>query len=766
FSWPSTSDAGLYRIVSTTKVRSDSSPWDKITVKGLRLERGNKIAFGRVKGGDNSKARVLLDDISVEVKALSTSSLFAYPSSGITSSTIPFTWNGDPSHAFTATLYSDAACTQTVASFSIPASDACWNGNQPNYVFGGLTPNTTYYFKVEDTTDSVVSNVATATTESFTIVQMPASITSTGVALAEDFGELRWHSDMVAGAAGFVPSDLSSFSSVSVNKFIKGTSATDEKEFAEGATALPSSRLSGWAVDSKVFYHCGYLKMGESSKKGWILTPQFTVPGGKKAIVKVTVTAAKFNSSQEDNWAIAVLNETEANVSGYTASFDWPMSGSSDKYQTVGLGTSWTTVTAEGLAVLPGDRIAFGARSGASSSKSRVFISDIKVEVTGIVDDPVRVTVLETSSSTVAVEWTEGTSAADDKTKSYNASLYDNPECTGTPVRSFDFAANASYWNSNHSPRFVFTGLAANTMYYVKVTDGSNRASEAVAAKTKTFTVKTMPSSITETGLAFAEDFSECCWNSDYVNSAVGIDPASGTTLTTQTPLDSGEPYDDANRTAIYWQLFKQNARPSSRLADWLYDAEGSDRSGKDFTSVHSNTPTDAKTGRPVMVGPGYLQLGGRREVSSGTYDCAKAWIITPAFPIPSGKVATVNVKITAATPGSQTNKWVIATTNSGNDYGSGWLSFSWKDRSNTSYYQKVTLSSTFKEYTKTLLLEEGDRILVGPSQDFSNPTGFWKNNTDAAKTLDPIMFLSDITVTVTAIEDNGELVNVNAGIE
>ncbi|MBR6002448.1 MAG: hypothetical protein IK045_06260, partial [Bacteroidales bacterium] len=189
FSWPSTSDSGLYRIVSTTKVRSDSSPWDKITVKGLRLERGNKIAFGRVKGGDNSKARVLLDDISVEVKALSTSSLFAYPSSGITSSTIPFTWNGDPSHAFTATLYSDAACTQTVASFSIPASDACWNGNQPNYVFGGLTPNTAYYFKVEDTTDSVVSNVATATTEAFTIVRMPASITSTGVALAEDVGE-------------------------------------------------------------------------------------------------------------------------------------------------------------------------------------------------------------------------------------------------------------------------------------------------------------------------------------------------------------------------------------------------------------------------------------------------------------------------------------------------------------------------------------------------------------------------------------------------
>ena len=760
FSWPDISDAGLYREVSTTKTKDNTSPWETVTVSGLRVQRGNRIAFGRTKNGSNSIARVLFNEISVEVKALSASSLFAYPADGATSSTLPFTWSGDPSHAFTAALYSDAACSAQVASFDIPAGDACWRNMQPKYVFGGLTPATTYYLKVTDTTDGVVSNIASATTEAFTVVTMPASITSTGVALAEDFGQLRWQSDMLAGAAGYVPNTTSSFSSTDVKNYVAGNSNSGEVKMTTTAP-LAGSRLAGWAYDSNVYYHCGYLNMGTGSGKGWILTPQFTVPGGKKAIVNVTVTAAKYNSSQEDNWGIAVLNPVKANVSGYAANFQWPEEDTPDKYQTVALGTEWTTVTAEGLTVLPGDRIAFGAAEGASSSKSRVFISDIKVEVTAIENDPIRVTVRETSSSTITVEWTEGTSIEDDITKSYTAFLYDNAECSGTPVRSFSFAANASYWSTSHSPRFVFAGLSQNTTYYVKVTDGNSQMSTPVTAKTKPFTVKTMPSSISETGLAFAEDFSELCWNSDYNSDAVGIDPASGSSFSNQTPLDSDAPYESV-QLCRWWSLFRQtNALPGSRLANWAWDAVG------DSACITAARPNYGA----VWVRPGYVQIG-TRLADGSNFDSCKGWLLTPEFPVASGKVATVEVTITASPSyGANKGEWALgAITQAGAAVSGNKADFSWQDDgAEGDHVRRITFKNndgeTWETVTKTLKIKAGDRIIFGPAKtNFSNPTSY--DNGSASNSRRPVIHLSDITVTVTAISDEGTPENISVGME
>jgi hypothetical protein len=758
FAWPDINDAGLYREVSTTKTRDNTAPWETVTVSGLRLQRGDRIAFGRTKNGDKTIARVLLNEISVEVKALSASSLFAYPAEGATSSTLPFTWSGDPSHAFTAALYSDAACTAEVASFGIPAGDACWRSAQPKYVFGGLTPATTYYLKVTDTTDGVVSNIASATTEAFTVVEMPSSITSTGVALAEDFGELRWQSDMLAGAAGYVPNTTSSFSSTDVKNYVAGNSNSGEVKMTTTAP-LASSRLSGWAYDSNVYYHCGYLKMGKSDGKGWILTPQFTVPGGKKAIVNVTVTAAKYNSSQEDSWGIAVLNAIEANVSGYAANFSWPEENTPDKYQTVALGTEWTTVTAEGLTILPGDRIAFGAAEGSSSSKGRVFISDIKVEVTSIENDPVRVTVRETSSSTITVEWTEGTSVEDDITKSYTAFLYDNAECSGTPVRSFSFAANASYWSTSHSPRFVFAGLSQNTTYYVKVTDGNSLMSTPVPAKTKPFTVKTMPSSISETGLAFAEDFSELCWNSDYNSDAVGIDPDSGSSFSNQT-LDNSDPYESV-QLCRWWSLFRQTgALPGSRLANWAWDAVGN------TSCINAAKPNYGA----IWVRPGYVQIG-TRLADGSKYDSCLGWLLTPEFPIAAGKVATVEVTITASPSyGANKGEWALgAITQAGAAVSGNKADFSWQDDgAEGDHVRRITFNKndgeTWETVSRTLKIKAGDRIIFGPAKtNFSKPT---YDNGSASDSRKPVIHLSDITVTVTAISDEGTPENISVGME
>ncbi len=748
FSWPNVNDPTLYRLVSTTKKMSDSSPWDQITVSGLCLQRGNKLAFGRVKGGNNDGARVLLSDISVEVKALSSSSLFAYPASGITSSTIPFTWNGDPSHAFTATLYSDAACTSQVASFSIPANDACWDGKQPKYVFGGLTPGTTYYLKVTDTTDNVESNVASATTEAFTIVQMPASITSTGVALAEDFGELLWHTDRVAGAAGFIPSSTTSFSDRTAASFVKSGNDNPEKQMGASATnsALASSRLANWAYDSSVWYHCGYLKLGKSAGKGWILTPQFTVPDGKKAIVKVTITAAKFDSSQENNWGVAVLNPEETNMTGtYSASFDWPAGGTSDKYREVNLGTDWTTVTVENLAVLPGDRIAFGARNGASSSKSRVFISDIQVEVTALENVPIRVSILERTSSTLSFTWNEGGAANTDNQIAYTATLYSDAECT-SPVLSYSFPSGSSgqaIWRSGKYPKFIFSGLDPNTTYFLKVVDGASQVSEVIAAKTLSFTVVTMPSSITETGVVLAEDFSELCWDFDYLGGYVGVTAPSSPSVFS----DIGSGFVKYSESTGSYELFSYtSALGASRLNNWLYDAGSSSK---------------------IHVHPGHITLG---SLTNGQ----KAWILTPAFTVPSGKEATIEVTITAARGYNESSSkkaetkyaiGVLANKSGNGGYAGGSANisnnicdFGWMSSSDRSsiVYNTFTVSDSWKSFTFTMIVSADDRIIVGAA---ASEDSNYNSNTKKC-----CLNLSDIKVNVTEIKDKGEETTINVG--
>ncbi|MBR6347208.1 MAG: hypothetical protein IKR69_07455 [Bacteroidales bacterium] len=736
FTWPDVNDASLYRVVSTAKHRDESSPWETVTVSGMRLQRGDRIAFGRTKSGSNSKARVLFDDISVEVKALSNSSFFAFAAEGATSSTLPFSWSGDPSHAFTASLYSDAACTAQVASFDIPASDACWSSSQPKFVFGGLTPATTYYLKVADTTDSIESNVASATTEAFSIVPMPASITSTGVALAEDFGELLWHSDMLSGAAGFVPNTTSSFSSTDVKNYVAGNSTAGEVKMTTTAP-LASSRLADWAYDSNVYYHCGYLKMGKSDGKGWILTPQFTVPEGKKAIVNVTVTAAKYNSSQENSWGIAVLNADEANVSGYAANFSWPAGGTSDKYQTVALGTEWTTVTAEGLTVLPGDRITFGAAEGSSSSKGRVFISDIKVEVTAIEDVPIRVSVLERTSSTLAFTWNEGGAENTDNQIGYTATLYSDAECT-TPVQSYTFpsgSAGQTLWRSGKYPKFIFAGLEQNTPYFLKVIDGSNQESEVIAAKTLAFTVVTMPSSITEPGVVLAEDFSLFVWDFEYGTGSVGLEaPSSPSSFTDRgtTPVK----FSESNGA---YQLFTSSAFASSRLNKWARDAG-----------------TDAR----VMIHPGYVTLG---TFSNNQ----KAWILTPPFPVPEGKVATVTITLTVrkgktSCSGKHAVGILSNTSNSGANGGGANMQnentsdFSWPNDRPATIYNNFTVASDDVWETKTyknMLIRKDDRVVVGAQASTSYSSSICCLN------------LSDIKVEVTAVNDEGTPENINVGI-
>lgn len=736
FTWPDDSNPELFRAITVSNVASSgvsASSWQTVTVSGLKLKRGERICFGREKAGTTKgNCRVYLNEISVNVTAIEDiPSFYASKASGSTSSTLVFTWTGDKENAYTATLYSDSTLETEVSSFDIPANDACWNMSQPTYVFGGLDPNTTYWFKVTDTTNDETANIVEATTEAFDIVEMPAEITTTGTVLAEDFGELLWGADMVANAAGFNPSSTSSFSDKTVSNFVAGDSNAGEKKFGNSALndAVAASRLADWAYDSNVYFHCGNLKMGTANGRGWILTPQFTVPAGKKAVVSVTVTGAKFNGSQENNWGVAVLNELQANVSGRAANFSWPDGTPSTKYQTVSLGTSWTTRTVSGLEVCAGDRITFGARDGAGGAKGRVFVGDIKVEVTALEDIEINAQLLEKSSSTLAFTWDEFNAASDniDNRNAYTATLYSDAGCT-SEVLSYNFPGGddgQALWRSGKHPKFIFAGLSANTTYYLKVFDTTNsKESEIIPAKTSPFTVVEMPKTITETGVCLAEDFSLFVWDFEYGTGSVGIEaPSSPSNYTdrTTTPLKFSE-------SVGSYQVFTSSAFAGSRLNAWARDSG-----------------TDAR----VMVHPGYITLG---SFSNNQ----KAWILTPEFPVQSGKVATATITITVrkGMSGAYSGYAMGILDNSSHSGAEGGgqnmkdantSDFSWPNKRTSNIYNNFTVSNDTTWETKTwsgITIKAGDRLIIG-SQASTSYSG-----------RQSCLNVSDIKVEITAIDD------------
>ena len=349
-----------------------------------------------------SGAKVKIADILIEkyyeIKAELTNT---------SSSTLIFTWSepdievSDWDNAYTATLYRDSECTIVDQSFDFPASLGAWKGKTPKYIFGGLQPGTEYYLKVYDTTNNYESNKVKATTDAFTHVLIPETITGPGIVLAEDFGEIRCEFDHITTAVGFRPADKSDFASTEVktsennsgNYIYDGYhySGGGEIEYKSFGTAIENSRLNGWLSDTKAYVHPGYIKLGTSSARGWMVTPEFTVPEGKKAVVKVTVTAARINNSQDADWGLIVLNPELAcagKQGAHTAYFEWPDTNDNTLYQAITIdSTNWMTKSIEGLVIRPNDRIAFGGKYQGAETAGRVLISDMTVEVLELLDE-------------------------------------------------------------------------------------------------------------------------------------------------------------------------------------------------------------------------------------------------------------------------------------------------------------------------------------------------------------------------------------------
>lgn len=632
--------------------------------------------------------------------------------SDITSSTASIAWGTTYKDQYTIGVYSDNACKTPVRSYTVPASDACWSSKTPKFCVSGLQPGTKYYARVDNLTKEVNGEVAEFTTAEFTNVVPGTNAAAIGdILLAEDFGELEWDRDVIGGGAGWIPNTTTSFTPANAvvdAKQFNNSGSLAELTITTYQDALKASRLKAWGQEKNSLYiHPGFIKMGISTAFNRIITPALTnIPANKTATVEVTFTASRYNGDATRDALVGVVSGSVNTITSATKTNTLDI----ENYVSVTLDEkmAWSTYTVTLNGVVKGDRIVFGPGLNVAPDKGRMNISDIKVKLTGF--DALHAKCTATSSSTLVFTWTNGVSEVDDASKIYTVELYSDKELeTLVSSRTFDnkWGANKSGtaykpWNQKQ-PVFVFPGLAQNTKYYFKVkNDTDNTESAVISAKTNPFEIVTMPDEITETGVVLAEDFSEFLWSYDLVAKASGYTPSS--------------------KSAISTTDFKTWCFPDA------YNAEST--LGKTTDPKDKGTRLEKWLFTYLYIHPGYCKLG-TSDLSGG--------IATPAFTVPEGKVATVDVTVTYA---KCTDTNTIGVTVLPKKLGLTSLSSFTMPEECKNIFKDVDLSQTAWATTtlKGFEVKAGDRIYFG------HKAGTNVNNARSQ--------LNDIKVTVTAIND------------
>ena len=564
-----------------------------------------------------------------------------------TSSSVIFGWTvggtaaEDADVPYKLELFRDSGCSDLVVSYDIPAGHSCWDGQPLRFVFGGLQPSTTYYFKVTNTGKGDSSDVVSGQTEAFTVVD-PSTVVNAGVGtvlLAEDFSEIAWMSDINYTAAGFIPSDK-------VLEPITG-SGEHSGSFTEydstsrrlyGDTKVTSDkRLYNWGFfgNSSVYAQNGFLRVGTTqtdAARTHIVSPALSgIPAGYSATVDVTVTSCRMDSGNdvgvfvEDRSALTLVLAPDQKEST-SPSF----SSSGGKYtgaslsNGVALETPYrelTTKTVRLEGVTANNCLLIGSLNHVSK-KNRFWLSDVKVQVVSLEPLPVVAASMEKSTScSLTFTWTEGAGAAEDIAKPWTIALYRDAACTDLVV-SHNIDAGSSKW-SDRQPRFIFCGLDPSTDYWFKATDttdGAVKTSNVVKATTASFT-RVDASKVSNAGIGdviLAEDFSETYGPDEWDGAAGYMPSASIRTLDPPSGEDPSGTIEAYNSTGTRFWGNSVQMTEGRRLANgWGFFGN---------SAVYSRS--------------GYFRVA----TTSG-----RTHIVTPRLAgIPDGMRATISVTVTA----------------------------------------------------------------------------------------------------------------------
>ena len=331
-------------------------------------------------------------------------------SRGATSSTLTFHWKKSASStnaediagAYKIYLYKNAACSDLHVAWVIQnglATNRTSSVNIANrFIFTGLTPSTTYWFKAEDLSTGAVSPVVSAKTlpDPNVTLASAGSAKAGDVLLYEDFGQLIWTGDVVGQACGYTPKNrglpLVAFTGDNPvgARTVGGTSyeiAVSEPNDACGLfgtlkTSIPSTRLKDWGVwaqdgsNGRITNRAGYVQVGNNNCAGMLVTPALSSLSGT-AKVKVSFKGATGYGADHLDMAIYVYrNAVTPDANTYVVSSEPELV----KQFLLPGANAWQDFSAEVSGVTPVSRIAIGGVK-TNSYQNRMMVDDVKIEL-------------------------------------------------------------------------------------------------------------------------------------------------------------------------------------------------------------------------------------------------------------------------------------------------------------------------------------------------------------------------------------------------
>ena len=391
------------------------------TVDLVNVRPGDRIAIGGTAvAGTDTNLCLLIDNVSLKLKKYESTEITVDPlvaalatdggSRGATSSTLTFHWKKSASStnaediagAYKIYLYKNAACSDLHVAWVIQnglATNRTSSVNIANrFIFTGLTPSTTYWFKAEDISTGAVSPVVSAKTlpDPNVTLASAGSAKAGDVLLYEDFGQLLWTGDVVGQACGYTPKNrglpLVAFTGDNPvgARTVGGTSyeiAVSEPNDACGLfgtlkTSIPSTRLKNWGVwaqdgnNGRVTNRAGYVQVGNNNCAGMLVTPALSSLSGT-AKVKVSFKGATGYGADHLDMAIYVYrNAVTPDANTYVVSSEPELV----KQFLLSGANAWQDFSAEVSGVTPASRIAIGGVK-TNSYQNRMMVDDVKIEL-------------------------------------------------------------------------------------------------------------------------------------------------------------------------------------------------------------------------------------------------------------------------------------------------------------------------------------------------------------------------------------------------
>ncbi len=457
-------------------LEGNQTSWKEYEVTLSGATKSSRIAIGANRPEENSANRFMVDDIQVTVKSIDGVSAALVRATDttiavgwtITNANIPYlnvvntknitastvTFAEDIKKTWEVGIYSDAACTQAVQVLKNLYADQSSNaiftdisgGAIPRFTFNGLTPDTTYYVMIKNTTDGKQMGSPLEVKTAAAAADASAVVTAAGKAKAGDllifqnFGKVSCFSDVTTFSAGYY---LGGHSSAAEQPFIEGTATCGSNYLSRkvnghgvnsSGAALYSSQdqsvealgLAGWGWWSSyttkadaIGIHTGYLKVASNNHYNAMLyTPALSALPGK-ATVRVTFRAAPYGTfttpvMTSDLRQIKVAAVDGTTITNYTTAHNAANyrvnGGTTIDSQVITFGTSqaltdWQEYTVDLIDVTPTTRIGFGSNSTDSTKTSRFYIDDIRVEVLSI-SNGIWTGLVRATDTTLNLGWT------------------------------------------------------------------------------------------------------------------------------------------------------------------------------------------------------------------------------------------------------------------------------------------------------------------------------------------------------------------------